>query len=71
MKIKLVFDDWRSRQTGVDSIYSTPEGVALSLGQFHSGTTFDAEVNLDDEDSQELEDALKMGHVPVFRVSLP
>jgi hypothetical protein len=68
MKIKLIFDDWRV--AGV-SIYETIIGTALSSGQFHSGTTFDGEIELDADDEMELEDALAMGYTPVFRISLP
>ena len=68
MKVKLVFDDWR---TGIDSIYTTVDGMSLSSGQFHSGTTFNAEISLDGEDAVELTRALRRGYIPVFIVSLP
>ena len=62
MKIKLVFQDW---QKDGHSIYSTPEGIDLSLGDFHSGTTFDADIDVYGGD-KELEQSIKNGYTPVF-----
>lgn len=42
--IQLVFDDLR--RAGV-SIYHTEEGMELSSGDFHSGTTFPGTIELD------------------------
>ena len=67
MKIKLVFLDW---QKGGESIYSTDEGVELSMGLFHSGTTFEGSIVLDPEDAQELAEAIKQGYQPCFWVTL-
>jgi hypothetical protein len=69
MKIRLVFDDWRryneaSKQQ--ESVYSTEEGVELSHADFHSGTTFDAEIELDEDSAKDLKEALASGAVPVF-----
>lgn len=66
MKIKLVFDDWRKR---LKSIYSTKEGIELSMGDFHSGTTFNAEIELNIEQEEDLKEALESGATPVFYVS--
>jgi len=68
MKCELVFEDWR--QYGKpDSIYSTELGVELSLGDLHSGTTFDAEVHLPPEVEIEIEKAMREhAAYPVFRV---
>ena len=66
MKINLVFDTWRRK--GID-IHGTMEYVELSLGLFHSGTTFQGEIVLDDEDAAELQDALDNGYQAVFWVS--
>ena len=38
MKFDLIFDDW---QKDGQSIYQTELGVQLSLGDLHSGTTWD------------------------------
>ena len=65
MKIKLVFEDW---QKDGKSVYQTPEGIYLSLGNFHSGTTFDADIDLDAGDEKELQRAIDAGFVPVFVV---
>ena len=69
MKIKLVFHDWQRQGK---SIYDTPECVELlSLGPFHSGTTFEGEIVLDDEDARDLRDSMKTGAEPVFVAILP
>ena len=64
MKIKLVFDHWE--HVGGKPV-TGKERVNLSLGQFHSGTTFDGEIRLDVDDTEELEEALE-SYVPVFLV---
>ena len=56
MKIKLVFDDWRNRQH--QSVYATSAGIDLTLRDFHSGTTFEATIELDAESEAELIEAL-------------
>jgi hypothetical protein len=66
VRIKLVVDDWQKK--GV-SIYSTPEGVELTMGSFHAGTTFDGEIKLNPEDEAELKEALDKGYQPVFWVA--
>lgn len=70
MKVKMIFYDWRDRETG-KTVYQTQRGISLSSGVFHSGTTFDAEIKLDGDDTQELSDLLKLGNDPLFIVSLP
>ena len=65
MQIKLVFNDWRDKK-GL-SVYGTP----LSDGQFHSGTTFNGVIYLDEEDAAELVQDIKDGYVPVFDIVLP
>jgi hypothetical protein len=64
VKVKLVFYDWIKEKSG-DSVYCTEEGVGLALGDFHSGTTFDAEIELEDYQG-EFESAAEIGIVPVF-----
>ena len=70
MKIKLIFEDWRSRRTGF-TIYQTEMGVELGMGPFHSGTTFDAEIILDAAEAAELEIDMRHGYDPIFKVALP
>jgi len=65
MKIYLVFDDWRERGK---SIYVTEQGVELTMGEFHSGTTFPGSIALDGENEAELRQALRDGFQPVFWV---
>ncbi len=65
MKIKLVFGDWQKEGR---SIYQTPEGIELTKGDFHAGSTFDARIDVDAWQEKELRDALKKGYQPVFWV---
>ena len=64
MKAKLIFKDWE--KNGRSVYLSVPE---LSLGSFHSGTTFDIDINLTEENAEELRQAIKDGYVPVFELS--
>ena len=68
MKCRLVMDDWR--QTGTaESIYATKLGVALSMGDMHSGTTFEAVVELPPDVAGEIETAWREhGAYPVLRL---
>lgn len=65
MKVALVFDDWRKCGK---SVYQTSVGVDLSMGQFHSGTTFEADIALDQEGATELASALRNGLTPVWEM---
>lgn len=65
MDIKLVFCDWEKEGK---SIYSTEEGIELSSGSFHSGTTFNGTISLDEEEKEELERAIKSGATPKFYI---
>lgn len=62
MKVKLVFDDWKNHGRKVKG----EEYVRLSEHDFHSGTTFDAEVFLDDEQRRELLGFCDEGFQPTF-----
>ena len=64
MQISLVFDDWRGKNR--KSIYHTEKRVELSMGNFHSGTVFIADLQLDEDSARELEAALSGGYIPVF-----
>ena len=64
MKIKLIFDDWRKRSG--KSCYSDVACDHLSRGEFHSGTTFNGTIELDEADEGELREALRKGYRPVF-----
>lgn len=64
MRVNLVFYDWIEEESG-ESIYCTEEGMELSLGDLHSGTTFTAEIELEDYQG-EFEIAAENGIVPVF-----
>jgi hypothetical protein len=64
MKVQLVFHDW-IEELSEKSVYCTKKGTELSLGDFHSGTMFSAEIEIEDYQG-EFEDAAKDGIVPVF-----
>jgi hypothetical protein len=63
MKIKLIFDDWKKQGK---SVYNTEKGIELSNGDFHSGTTFDGIIELNQEQHEELKQALEEFYNPVF-----
>jgi len=63
MKIKLVFEDWKKNGK---SIYNTEDGIELSIGDFHSGTTFNGEINLSPDNEEELKQAIKNKNFPYF-----
>jgi hypothetical protein len=67
--VKLVFDDWRRwvpDGSKDESIYNTEEGMELSTGSLHSGSTFKAVVELSDDDAARLSSAMSTGIKPVF-----
>jgi len=66
LAVSLVFADWLGKDHR--SVYSTEAGVGLSMGQFHSGTTFEGAVRLDPDDRAELEAAMASGYTPMFHL---
>ena len=71
MKAKLVFLDWKKRNSlnnRLESIYDTQEGIGLSTSDFHSGTTFNCEIKLGKENKKELTKAIKDGYIPCFYI---
>ena len=66
MKVSLVFLDWYNQD--MKSVYNTEEGVSLSLTDFHSGSTFEAKVDLDPEQEHQLRTILEEGYVPIFYI---
>lgn len=63
MEIHLIFDDWLKDGK---SVYNTEEGVDLTMGPFHSGSTFKGTISLPEEHAQELKAAIDKGCNPVF-----
>ena len=61
MKIKLIFDDWRNKKQ--KSVYPK-----LSMGDFHSGSTFNGEIDLSPEQEAEFRENLEADYRPVFWV---
>lgn len=69
MKCALVFDDWRNEKDR--TVYCTPELILLTMGEFHVGTTFSAEIKLSEDSAAELQRAIRLGFRPIFRLALP
>ena len=67
VKIKLAFRDWQRRCAPIGDV----DYCRLSLGDFHVGTTFDAEITLDAEQEAELREAIEAGYQPVWWGELP
>jgi hypothetical protein len=66
MKIELVFSDWLNSKN--ESVYC--KNGELSYGSFHSGSTFKADIHLNDNQKLELLEAMQKGFIPVFSVDL-
>ena len=68
MKCKIIFEDWK--QIGkAESIYDTELGLSLSSGDFHSGTTLDAEITIEKHLEEEIIEAMeKHKAYPVFSI---
>lgn len=54
--VKLVFDDWFSNNK---SIYNSELGVKLSMGDLHSGTTFECELIIEGDVGNEMVNAME------------
>jgi len=67
MKVKLVFSDWKKNG---QSVYGEKAGIILSIGDLHSGSTFEATIDLPYEEELRIKQALKEGYYPEFYVSL-
>lgn len=67
MKVKLAFYHWLDKDGRVIHAYND-ETLELIMGNYHSGTVFYAELNVDEEDAAELREALKQGYNPLFEV---
>lgn len=63
VRAKLIFHDWLRDGR---SVYQSEEGVRLSSGQFHSGSTFDGEIVLEAEYAEELLEDFERGYRPAF-----
>jgi len=63
MKVKLIFDDWKK---DFESIHGTERGIDLEMGSFHGGSTFNAEIELNEWEEKDFEEALKEGIIPYF-----
>jgi len=63
MKVKLAFYDWLDSNglRAIPKLYDK-----LSIGDFHSGTTFNGEIDLNPEQEVELLKTLKDKNNPIF-----
>lgn len=69
MKAKMVFCDWQKwdkEKKNIVSVYNDEEGLELSSGDFHSGTTFEVSIALDSWQEKEAKEAIKKGYRPCF-----
>ena len=64
MEIKLVFLDWEILPP--DRASDAEILLHLSNGDFHSGSTFSANIDLTEEQAAELQTAMDKGYRPVF-----
>jgi len=63
ISVRLAFHDWI--RDG-ESVYGSEEGIELSIGNFHSGTVFSGTIILDDDDANDLLDAINKKAYPAF-----
>lgn len=63
VEVQFAFDDW---QRMGKSIYSTEEGIELSMGSLHSGTVFAGSIAFDDEELEDVRAAMASKAMPVF-----
>lgn len=68
MRIKLIFNDWINKDG--KSVYNQAGCTHLSMGQFHSGTMFNGQIDLDEDDRNEIRAGIAEGCWPVFKVML-
>lgn len=66
MKVRLVFADWQNQN--FNSVYQTEEGIELSKRNFHSGSTWQAEVEMNETEAEELKQAQARGFRPIFEL---
>lgn len=71
MKAKLVFDTWID-PLNVQLSDEQRDAVAndLSLSNLHSGTIFNSEIDLNDEDKSFIKEGMRLGLKPSFYVIL-
>lgn len=65
MKVKFVVNDWQKKGF---SIYESPLGIELSLGDLHHGTTFEGEINFDKDNEETIKSAFE--HETLLVVSI-
>ena len=63
MKAKFVFEDLKKDGK---SVYNTEIGWEYTLGSFHSGTTFNCEIQLDQDEEKDIKEMIEKGITPHF-----
>lgn len=63
----LVFDHW---ELNGQDMTNTEEGIEVSLTDFHGGSMFDAIIVLDEEQTEDIKNAIKNKFTPVFRFEI-
>ena len=61
--IHMTFDDLRNQG---ESVYSTEQGIYLTAGNLHSGSTFPGTITLREDDMDDLNKMFEAGLQPVF-----
>ena len=64
--IHMTFSDLRRKGK---SMYNTEEGVEMTMGSLHSGSTFPGSITLDEDDMYFLNKMFEAGLQPVFWIS--
>jgi len=64
MKIKLVLKDWTKKGKPLTHV----EALGLSMHDFHAGSAFDGNIQVDPWQEKELREAIAKGYQPVFCV---
>lgn len=63
LKVEFVLHDWLGQK---GSIYQTEKGVELSMGSFHSGSTFQGTITIPADEVESMVRAIREGNRPVF-----
>ena len=67
MKVRVIFTDWQEcTNKGIKSIYSTPKGNELSMGSLHSGSTWNGEIEFDEDTAAEMKSKGK--YMAIFEI---
>ena len=65
VKVRLIFKRWI-----ISEDWNKNKEIDLSMGSFHAGTTFNADLYLRRDEINDLKEALKEKNVPIFELEL-